>query len=496
MSDFTDRLKYLGLDEPSLVALSRIRPTLQRAVEPAVEALYDNLRRADLPQLRFMFSDSAALGRIREASVQDLNSLAFADFNEEFAYRCRDRGAKQARVKLAPRWFMCSYGHIGTKFVEALVEDQWPDLLKGRRTSRGEMALIISSLFKALVLDIDLTVSAYFDLVSKQRAAAVEVQKQEEKKAKIAIEALAAGLKRLAAGDLAAEMDADLAPEFAPLQRDFNDAIGKLREALSAVAKTSKEISTEAEDISLASAELANRTEQQVSSLKQTASALDQMTAGVCRAADVAKETAVIVASAKAEAENSGAVVTDAVASMEAIDHSSNQISQIIGIIDEIAFQTNLLALNAGVEAARAGEAGRGFAVVATEVRLLAQRSATAAKEIKTLISSALDQVKIGVDKVDQAGEALERITTRVVEINALVEQIAASASEQALGINEINSTVGKMNHFTQQNSRMVDQARATTTSLDQCVAELLALMSGFRLSSNELVLHRPALAS
>ena len=481
MDTLQERLIYLGLDDLSLSALKRIRPSIQRGVEPAVEALYRNLKDANLGQLRFMFADSKKLARVREASVEDLNALASADFNEIFADRCKERGAKQARVKLEPRWFMCSYGHIGAKLVEAVIEDRWPKFLQLKRTSSKDMALFIASLFKALVLDIDLTVSAYFDLVSKQRAAAIEVQKEEQKNAKAAIEALANALNRLAAGDLVTEMEADLAPEFAPLQTDFNNAIGKLRGALSAVAQTSEGIGIEASAMSQASTDLANGNEQQASNL------------GV-----VAKNATTIATSAKAAAKHSAAVVADAVSSMRAIDESSHQITKIIGVIDEIASQTNLLALNAGIEAARAGDAGRGFSVVATEVGSLARRSTQAAEEIKKLISSGSTEMNEGVIRVNRTANALEEITARVIEINTQTEQIASSAQEQETGINEINSAVNRITQFTQQNSSMVDQARKTTKSLEMYVEQLFGLMSGFRLTkgSNTRPLRLPGYES
>ena len=201
--------------------------------------------------------------------------------------------------------------------------------------------------------------------------------------------------------------------------------------------------------------------------------------------------------SARADAERSGEVVRRAVSAMGEIEKSSAQISQIIGVIDEIAFQTNLLALNAGVEAARAGDAGRGFAVVASEVRALAQRSAEAAKEIKSLISASTEQVAQGVGLVGETGKALERIVTQVTEINGLVSEIAASAKEEALGLAQVNTAVNEMDHVTQQNAAMVEESTAASRVLADEARELSRLVARFKLSSvHAATTARPAAAA
>ena len=240
-------------------------------------------------------------------------------------------------------------------------------------------------------------------------------------------------------------------------------------------------ITTGAGEISQASDDLSKRTEQQAASLEETAAALDQITATVRRTAAGARQASDAVTAAKGEAEHSGVVVTQAVSAMGQIEKSSQQISQIIGVIDEIAFQTNLLALNAGVEAARAGDAGRGFAVVAQEVRALAQRSAEAAKEIKGLISTSTQQVGQGVDLVGQTGKALQSIVAKVAEIDTLVSEISSSAQEQATGLAEVNTAVNQMDQVVQQNAAMVEQSTAASHSLANEAQEMARLVSRFQ---------------
>jgi methyl-accepting chemotaxis protein len=249
-------------------------------------------------------------------------------------------------------------------------------------------------------------------------------------------------------------------------------------------------------EVSQAADDLSKRTEQQAASLEETAAALDEITATVRKTAEGANQARDVVTTAKADAERSGEVVGGAVAAMAAIDTSSRQISNIIGVIDEIAFQTNLLALNAGVEAARAGEAGKGFAVVASEVRALAQRSADAAQEIKSLISASSQQVGSGVDLVGQAGKALERIVAQVTEISGIVIEIAASAKEQATGLAEVNTAVNQMDQVTQQNAAMVEQSTAASHSLAQEAEELGRLVARFELGTGASAASLPKRAS
>jgi methyl-accepting chemotaxis protein len=295
------------------------------------------------------------------------------------------------------------------------------------------------------------------------------------------VAAIGEALASLSAGDLTGRIDQAFPGDYEQIRSDFNAALDQLERAMTEIAANSAAIQVSSGEISHAADDLSRRTEQQAATLEQTAAALDQITSTVKTAATGAQEANAIVVSAESEATSSGQVVRQAVEAMDAIEASSRQISQIIGVIDEIAFQTNLLALNAGVEAARAGEAGKGFAVVAQEVRALASRSAEAAKEIKALISACDDQVQSGVKLVGQAGGALERIVGRVGEISAHVGRIAASAREQSTALVEVNSAVNQMDQVTQQNAAMVEETTAASHSLANEARELDGLVGRFR---------------
>jgi methyl-accepting chemotaxis protein len=292
---------------------------------------------------------------------------------------------------------------------------------------------------------------------------------------------LGGGLEQLTAGDLTVRIGSAFAPGSEKLRTDFNAALSQLQGTMTTVSSTTEEIRAGAQEVGQAADDLSRRTEQQAASLEETAAALDEITATVKKTSEGAVHAREVVSTAKADAERSGQVVGQAVQAMTAIEQSSQQVTQIIGVIDEIAFQTNLLALNAGVEAARAGEAGRGFAVVASEVRALAQRSAEAAKEIKALISTSTGQVGEGVSLVAETGKALERIATQVSEINTIVTDIAASAQEQAAGLEQVNTAVNQMDQVTQQNAAMVEQSTAASHRLAAEAEELARLIGRFQ---------------
>ncbi len=300
------------------------------------------------------------------------------------------------------------------------------------------------------------------------------------------IEALGAGLARIADCDLSFRLTQGVPAAYRRLQDDFNAALEKLEAALTKVRDGAGLISSSSAEIASAADDLSRRTEQQAASLEQAAAALQEIMTAVNRNADSAKRAQGMVEITRSEAQSSGAIVQRATGAMARIEKSSNDIASIIGLIDEISFQTNLLALNAGVEAARAGEAGRGFAVVASEVRALAQRSAEAAKEIKTLIWSSKVEVADGVKLVNSTGEALERIASEVMSISSMVSEIAASAGEEAAAIRQINIAVGQMDQDTQKNAAMVEETTAASHSLRQEAKELARSVGSFNLRKQE----------
>ncbi|MGO6930061.1 methyl-accepting chemotaxis protein, partial [Rhizobium ruizarguesonis] len=349
----------------------------------------------------------------------------------------------------------------------------------------GSMAGAVEIFRQAAITNKRMTIEAE---ENRNRAEADRLAAQQQAEAdaserlRIATSGLAAGLKRLAGGDLAFQLNETFAPDFEALRHDFNQSVNQLGATLRAISDSIGTIDEGTREISSGASDLAKRTEQQAASLEETAAALEEITANVSNSSKRTEETRTVATEANRSAGISAEVVSHAEEAMGRIETSSQQISNIISVIDEIAFQTNLLALNAGVEAARAGEAGKGFAVVAQEVRELAQRSASAAKEIKGLIQNSSKEVEGGVKLVRDTGQALKTIGGFITQINHHMDSIATSAKEQSIGLSEVNVAVNRMDQTTQQNATMVQQSTAASDSLAQEAQKLRELIAQFKL--------------
>lgn len=311
------------------------------------------------------------------------------------------------------------------------------------------------------------------------------LQADEQRAQALVVSTLSQALSDLAEGDLTRKIDEDFGAERAQLKDHFNNTIAKLSGIITQVAANSDSIIERTSEISASSDNLSQRTENQAAALEETAAALDQITASVQSAANGAKTVEQIVNQTRGQADESDRVVRQAVDAMAAIEKSSVEISQIISVIDDIAFQTNLLALNAGVEAARAGEAGKGFAVVASEVRALAQRSSTSAMEINALITQSTEQVSSGVELVKQAGNALTDIVKSIAEISVQVQDISAGAGEQSNAMSEINVSISQLDQVTQQNAAMAVETSDASKSLIVDAQGLAGIVGVFTLNDN-----------
>lgn len=324
-------------------------------------------------------------------------------------------------------------------------------------------------------------------LAEHERERSAKQTSEAARELELVLDRIGVCLAKLAHGDLVCEIETAFPTEYQKLKLDFNNAVGSLNDTITLIVSSTASIRRGSSDISAAASELSARSETQAASLEETAAALSEITSNLQRTADGAARARKIVEQATADAKQSTKVVNSSLEAMAQIEASSEQISQIIGIINDIAFQTNLLALNAGVEASRAGDAGRGFAVVAQEVRTLAQRSSDAAKEIKDLITASSGHVSDGVKMVGETGRVLNRIASEVADINAVVVGIAESAQEQAVGLREVSQAMNSLDQMTQQNAAIAERSTSASQQLADEAAELGRLTGKFSIKTGKM---------
>ena len=476
------RLDFMGLDAPARASIRAVRGVLTDALPGGLDRFYERVRAFEGAH-RF-FRDERHVTHAKARQLEHWARLAGAEFDEYYVAAVRAIGETHARIGLQPRWYIGGYAVLLEALIAAVVEDAWPEAgLWGRKREGPEgLSATLASLVKAALLDMDFAISVYIDAAEEARKQAEQTALAQMQEAVVGV--LGEALAKLAAGDLTYRIEADMPAAFRRLKDDFNVSSGRLQEAVTAVAQSADGVSSGGDELARAAEDLSRRTEQQAASLEETAAALEQITATVHKTAGGARSAAQTALIARGEAERSGDVMRDAVTAMGRIEQTSRQVANIVDVIDEIAFQTNLLALNAGVEAARAGDAGKGFAVVASEVRALAQRSAGAAREIKTLIASSTEQVSAGVALVGRTQEALQRIAGKVIEMDAVVAEIASAAKEQAVALGEVNQAILQMDQVVQQNAAMVEQSMAATVALQAEAAELASQARRFRTGS------------
>lgn len=450
--DLRDRLDLLGLDAADRARLRELRPLIEAATGPALEAFCARIR--ERPELAAMFRDVAAMAGAVRKQTTHWARIAEADFGPDYAAAVRRVGRIHADIGLEPKAYMGGYGVVLDTLIRQVVAARLGGRFGLGRTRAAVLGAELSVLVRAALLDIELSVSLYLENIeaARQRAEAAQAEASAQ---------LAGALGRLAEGDLGVRIDSAIGEE-----TRFNSTVVALATVMGTVGAAASRIDGNAREIAAAAEDLSRRTEQQAASLEQTAAALDQLTGNVRAAAQRAETARRRVSEVRQDAETSGRLMSETRAAIDRVEGSSREVGQIISLIDEIAFQTNLLALNAGVESARAGEAGRGFAVVASEVRVLAQRSSDAARQIRALIDRSNENVSEGVSRVEATAEALHRIVGGVAEVDAAVAEMVGSAQAQSTGIAEINAAVAELDKVTQQNAAMVEENTATANSL------------------------------
>ncbi|OYX94784.1 MAG: globin-coupled sensor protein [Novosphingobium sp. 35-62-5] len=436
-----------------------VASALRKHAPPALDALYDKI--AATPDTAKFFTSRDSMRHAREKQVEHWAGMFSGNVDKTYFDSAEKIGNVHARIGLEPGWYIGAYAAV----LESIVNGMFSSF--GAFFRRRKVARSVGSMIKMALLDMEVALSTYFKAEESARIAVIDE--------------VSAALRAMAEGDFATKAP-ELPAAFAELQKHLDGMRVQVSGALTNVAETSGSVDVGAKQIRQASDDLARRTEQQAASLEEASAAMTTLASNVRTAADDAAHMHDSVQQAHGEAMKGGEVVGEAVSAMNDIHHSAQEIGKIISVIDGIAFQTNLLALNAGVEAARAGDAGRGFAVVATEVRALAQRTADAARDIKTLISDSSTQVERGVNLVGQTGDTFAVIVEQVGHVAELASSIARMANEQAGSIGQVRETVREMDTMTQQNAAMVEEATAAARSLAGEADRLAALVSRFRL--------------
>ena len=466
-SSVQDRIEFFNIAESDYALFGRISRSLESAAPAALDKLYGKVQRT--PNTARFFSSQQAIEHAKSKQIAHWTGLFSGRVDANYVAKAEKIGQVHAQIGLEPTWYIGGYAMVLEEIIKALSAGGSASLagLLGGKANGA----VIATLVKLALLDMDIALSAYF--------------KAEEESRQAVVDRLGVALAEVATGNFAVRLTG-LPAAYGRIEEDFERMRLGIAEALKSVADGAATINTGAAEIRQASDDLALRTERQAASLEETAAAMEKLTLGVREAADGALHMTTVVGETSTDTRAGGEVVAEAVVAMDRIQRSASEISKIIDVIDGIAFQTNLLALNAAVEAARAGDAGKGFAVVANEVRVLAQRSAEAAKDIKQLINSSAEQVELGVTLVGKSGQVFDAIATKIDDIDKLAGGIAELSQTQAVNLQQVNGAVREMDQMTQHNAAMVEQSNAASRSLAVEAEELASLVTRFTLAARD----------
>jgi methyl-accepting chemotaxis protein len=465
------------MDKAAVDRLRSMERDINASLGPGLDHFYGLIMKN--AKTAAFFRDARHVDFAKGRQKEHWGKVAAGAFDASYVEGVTAVGHAHARIGLEPRWYIAGYALLLESMIGHIVKARWPSRFS--KSGADQLGPEIGVLVKSALLDMDYAISVYLEELEKRRAEAEAERRRAEEMQDRAIAALNVALEAMANGNLEYRMADDADGIFARMAQSFNTSAEQLRRTLGLAKTIVEDASSSIAGIAVSADQLAERTEQQAAGIEESSAALHELTQSVSASASGAHSAANVASDALSVAQESGKVVAEAVSAMDEIEQSSQNISKIIGVIDEIAFQTNLLALNAGVEAARAGEAGRGFAVVAQEVRELAQRSASAAKEIKTIISASSNQVRTGVALVNKSGSALENITQRISELNRIISGISVAAAEQSSGLQEINQAIASMDGITQKNAHMVESTSSNTHQLSDLIEKLAQALHGLK---------------
>lgn len=472
-----ERTSFIKFDQREKDALVSAKPVIDNALNDVLDEFYVQISSYETTSA--FFQNPKHMDGAKNAQITHWQNITNAKFDADYVDAVTRIGLAHARIGLEPRWHIGGYALLTSGLLEAIIIDECKGFFN-RKISDG-LSAKVTSVVKASLLDMDYAISVYLDKLADEKRIAEEEQAKQNAKRDEALSVFSKALEKLATGDLEVRLGEQLPEEFAAMGIAYDQAMDHLSKSLGSVRHATNSTRENSENISSGARQLAARTEQQAAALEQSSASLHELTQSVAVTAQTAVEARETVTSVKTDINHAEVIMNEALTSMSGIESSSKQVSNTVAIIDEIAFQTNLLALNAGVEAARAGEAGKGFAVVAQEVRELAQRCSSAAKEIAELIKNSGKQIEQGVVHVTKTSDTLTKFVADVEDVNVIISRITTSASEQSTALNEINAAVENLDQITQQNAGMVEETTAATAALSEEVSELVKAMSGFK---------------
>jgi methyl-accepting chemotaxis protein len=523
LNSISDRLDFIGLDPAALDSIATLKPLIDRHMQTALERFYRKI--ATVPAVSRHFSGEQHVEHAKARQATHWSAIAAGRLDDNYFRSANVVGNVHARIGLEPQWYIGGYGLLLQTLVEGVLRDFLAERFSGATLGMGKkyssrqilaevdtVSAALAAMLKAVLIDIDIAVTTYFEKthaetveLNRQMGQVVTAARAGDFKSRVQIESTTAGIQDMAEGvnhlmatvdegveatasvlgalaeaDLAQRMTGDFQGAFARLQADVNAVGEKFAEIVGQLRGTSGSLKTATGEILSGANDLAQRTTRQAAAIEETSAAMEQLANTVvdnARRADSANGRARVVSAA---AEQGGEVMREANEAMERISVSSSKISNIIGIIDDIAFQTSLLALNASVEAARAGDAGKGFAVVAIEVRRLAQSAAAASSEIKVFIEQAANDVKAGSRLVSDAAGKLAVMLEGIRENAGLIDGIAQAGQQQSNAIAEVSAAIRQMDEMTQHNAALVEEINAAIEQTEGRATELDQLVEVF----------------
>jgi methyl-accepting chemotaxis protein len=497
-AELKERLDFIGLDPAGLERLTKLSRHVSSHLDQALGLFYGKL--SQVPAVAKFFDGQPQMDRAKGSQSGHWKGIAEGKLDADYYERSLRIGLRHAKIGLEPRWYIGGYGLIVETLVKGVLRDSLVEAMEKSGKTGGlfarkgpdvgaiadELGADLAALFKAVMLDIDLAVSAYF-----QRLTETVAEENAAQTAKVARTVTLTGeaLQALADGDLTARISETFEPEFQQIKDDTNAVADRLTAVVTRLRQAAHSVRSATGEILAGTNDLAERSTRQAASVEETSAAMEQLASTVTENARRAHEASEEIKSVTSFADQGGDVMRSASTAMEQISASSNRIAGIVGLIDDIAFQTNLLALNASVEAARAGEAGKGFAVVAVEVRRLAQSAADASREIKELIEKAVKEVSSGARLVGDASSKLEEIVAGVRRHRDLMEAIAEANGTQSHSIEEVRIAVHQMDEMIQHNAALVEQTNAAIEQTESQAEELDSIVALFRLE--EALAHR-----